>query len=192
MSPLTDVRNEITKAIETTEMPKPLYVVAGVGGLAVEKLRDAEKRVRALQIEQRIAGLGDGARALPGKVQTVQADVQGRVRELPATVVNAAMSAGDRATTVYDDLSERGKKLVGELTADRAVTITDAPVQKADTAGKGTAKKTAAKTSGAASKTSGATKNGAATKNGTKSTSTKSGSSKATKSTAAKTAAKKA
>lgn len=175
MSPLTDVRSEITKAFESGDVPKPLYAVAGVGGLAVEKLRDAEQRVRALQIEQRIAGLGDGARALPGRVQTVP----DRVRELPATVVNAALSAGDRAGSVYDDLSERGKKLVDGWTA---VTITDAPAKKAEqsdgTATKTAAKKTAAKTGTA--------------KTGTKSTAAKSTGSKSTKAATGKSTTKKA
>lgn len=120
MPTLTDVRNEITRALESAQVPKPLYAVAGVGGLAVEKVRD-------LHLDQRIAGLGDEARALPGKVQHVQADVQVKVRELPTTVVDAALAASGRATGFYDDLSDRGKKLVDGFGSQRAMTVTDAP-----------------------------------------------------------------
>lgn len=126
MPTLTNVRHEINRAVESAQVPKPLYAVAGVGDLAIEKLRSAERRVRELHLEQRIAGIGDEARALPSRVQHVQAGVQGRVRELPGSVVDAAITASDRAAEVYDGLSTRGKKLVAGLAAQRAVTVTDA------------------------------------------------------------------
>ncbi|MBO0826692.1 MAG: hypothetical protein J2P24_02810 [Streptosporangiales bacterium] len=109
MPTLTDVRNEIGRALESAQVPKPFYAVAGVGDLAVEKLR-------ALQLERRIAGLTDEARTLPGRV----GDVRGRVRALPTDVAGAAVTAGDRAGEFYDGLTVRGRNLVGRIAAQQA------------------------------------------------------------------------
>lgn len=113
MPTITEVRNEIGRALESAEVPKPLYAVAGVGDLAIEKLR-------ALQLERRIAGLTDEARTLPGRVGDLRGDVQGRVRALPTDVVDAAVTAGDRAGELYDGLTVRGRKLVDRIGSQQA------------------------------------------------------------------------
>lgn len=113
MSTLTDVRNEIGRALESAQVPKPFYAVAGVGDLAIEKLR-------ALQLEQRITGLTDEARKLPGRVVELRGDVQGRVRALPTDVFGAAVTAGDRAGELYDGLTVRGRKLVDRIGSQQA------------------------------------------------------------------------
>lgn len=68
---------------------KPLYVVAGVGDLAVSKLRD-------LQIPEKV-----------------------RSGELRAKAVDAAQTAVVRATSVYEKLAERGEKAVADARARR-------------------------------------------------------------------------
>lgn len=113
MPTLTEVRNEIGRALESAQVPKSLYAVAGVGDLAVEKLR-------ALQLERRIAGLTDEARHLPERVVDLRGDVQGRVRALPADVIDAAVTAGDRAGELYDGLTVRGRKLIGRIGSQQA------------------------------------------------------------------------
>lgn len=113
MPTLTEVRNEIGRALESAQVPKPLYAVAGVGDLAIEKLR-------ALQLERRIAGLTGEARSLPGRVGELRSDVRGRVRALPTDMVDAAVSAGDRAGEVYDGLTVRGRGLVDRIGSQQA------------------------------------------------------------------------
>jgi hypothetical protein len=68
---------------------KPLYVVAGVGDLAVTKLRD-------LQIPEKV-----------------------RSGELRTKVVNATQTALVRATSVYENLAERGEKAVSDARSRR-------------------------------------------------------------------------
>lgn len=113
MPTLTEVRNEIGRALESAQVPKPLYAVAGVGDLAIEKLR-------ALRLEQRIVGLTDEARSLPGRVVELRGGVRGRVRALPTDVVDAAVTAGDRAGELYDGLTVRGRKLVDRIGSQQA------------------------------------------------------------------------
>lgn len=113
MPTLTEVRNEIGRALESAQVPKPLYAVAGVGDLAIEKLR-------ALRLEQRIVGLSDEARSLPGRVVELRGDVRGRVRALPTDMVGAAVTAGDRAGEMYDGLTVRGRKLVDRIGSQQA------------------------------------------------------------------------
>ncbi|MQA77820.1 MAG: hypothetical protein GEV10_04960 [Streptosporangiales bacterium] len=165
MPTITDVRHEITKALDNAPVSKPLYAVAGVGDLAVEKLRHVEQRFRALGLERRFAEFGDEARALPTKAQHVRTDVQTRVRDLPTTVVDAAITASDRAAEVYDGLSVRGKKLVDAFGGQAAATVTESGARKT-TAPKAAASRTGTKTSSAA-------KNGKATKSTTKKASPK-------------------
>jgi len=68
---------------------KPLYVVAGVGDLAVSKLRD-------LQIPEKV-----------------------RSGELRTKVVNVTQTALVRATSVYENLAERGEKAVADARSRR-------------------------------------------------------------------------
>ena len=68
---------------------KPLYVVAGVGDLAVSKLRD-------LQIPEKV-----------------------RSGELRTKVVNATQTALVRAGSVYENLAERGEKAVSDARSRR-------------------------------------------------------------------------
>lgn len=153
MSTLTEVKNELTKRLEHTSVPKPVYAVAGAGELAYEKLRDVEKRVRELHLERRV-----------------------NVRGLPASVVDAAIGASGRAGEVYEELSTRGKKLVDGFGSQRAVSITDAaPAKsesqqngtKATTATAGTTKSSSTKTGSTKAK-SGAAKKTAAKKSAAK------------------------
>lgn len=183
MPTITDVRHEITKALDNAPVAKPLYAVAGVGDLAVEKLRDVEQRVRALRLERRLAEFGDEARTLPTRAQHVRTDVQTRVRELPTTVVDAAITASDRAAEVYDGLSVRGKKIVDAFGGQAAATVTEvksAATQTAKATGGTDADKAKARESGArktaarkaaasrtGSTTSSAAKNGKVTKKST-------------------------
>lgn len=71
---------------------KPLYVVAGVGDLAVSKLRD-------LQIPEKV-----------------------RSGELRTKVVNATQTALVRAGSVYENLAERGEKAVSDARSRRGRT----------------------------------------------------------------------
>ncbi|MFL6072016.1 MAG: hypothetical protein ACJ73S_01205 [Mycobacteriales bacterium] len=68
---------------------KPLYVVAGVGDLAVSKLRD-------LQIPEKV-----------------------RSGELRTKVVDATQTALVRATSAYEKLAERGEKAVSDARTRR-------------------------------------------------------------------------
>jgi hypothetical protein len=77
---------------------KPLYVVAGVGDLAVSKLRD-------LQIPEKV-----------------------RSGELRTKVVNATQTALVRAGSVYENLAERGEKAVTDARSRRGRTGSNSPL----------------------------------------------------------------
>lgn len=113
MANIADVRNDIARALSLA--PEPLYAAAGAGDLAVEKLRDAQDRLRGVQLDRLLADLPDEARLLPERVQAAREDISRRMRDLPSGVAEVAADASVRAGSVYDDLAARGHRVVDRL-----------------------------------------------------------------------------
>lgn len=107
----------ITDKIRDT---KAFYAVAGAGDLAVEKLREVPGRVNKLQEKTDPKDLGGAAVAYVTHV-------------------------GSRAVEVFDELAERGKKIVSRVENQKASRELEANVKEAASKAKATV--TAAKNS---------------------------------------------
>jgi hypothetical protein len=83
-----------------TDLTKPLYAAAGVGDLAVAQLR---------RLPAKAAELQNRAAELPAKAKQVDVDA------LRTTVTRTAGAASDRAAETYDELVDRGRKLVAAI-----------------------------------------------------------------------------
>ncbi|TYK43770.1 hypothetical protein [Actinomadura decatromicini] len=137
---------------------KAVYAVAGAGDFAVEKLREMPEQMtryqdRAREISERYQGevretvdryrgqVRQAARRYRGEVSRYQGRVD--AKDLPGAAVAYATEFGTRAVGFFDELAERGKRVVHREAADVAE-ITDAPARPAA--------KPAAARSGAAAK----------------------------------------
>ncbi len=85
----------------TNQIPKPLYFAAGATDLAVEKLREIPAEYKRLQEQARRV---DAA--------TVRVAVE-----------DYSTKASGKATEVYDDLVNRGQKLVGSIRRQKATQV---------------------------------------------------------------------
>ena len=79
----------------TDTRTKPFYAVAGVGDLAVEKLRTAQTRLTGVKLDP--------------------ATVQKEAQALPAKATALATGVAAKGTEVYDDLVVRGKDIVTRI-----------------------------------------------------------------------------
>lgn len=70
---------------------KPLYALIGANSAVAARIRE-----------------------LPTELVRLQDDVQVQIRELPAQVSRYATEIGDKATGLYADLVDRGRRVVGE------------------------------------------------------------------------------
>jgi hypothetical protein len=118
MSVLTDLRKNVTTRT-------PVYAVVGVTDLAVEKVRQAQKRAtsarsglerRADEVRVRV-----DVKALPTVLQVKAQEAQERAQQLPTDVLTKALEVAGRAEEAYEGLSARGKGLV-ERVAQQAAT----------------------------------------------------------------------
>ncbi|HLZ37197.1 MAG TPA: hypothetical protein VKP64_05440 [Mycobacteriales bacterium] len=134
------------------EYRKPLYVVAGMGDLVVEKARELPEQLTSerRRISERVATLQTEAKQLPARVMELQrelpsrlVDFQAEYKELPERVRTAAASLNEKAMEVYDELAMRGEKLVDAI---RRQPSTEAAKSEARAAVRG------AKAAGAAAK----------------------------------------
>jgi len=112
---------ELTKSIEKSLDSKPVYAVAGVGDLAVEKLRELSARLSALSsvrvepkdVQEQVGTLQKDARARLGHVQEA-------VRELPEQAQSVVGLLVATANDLYGDLAERGENVVGRIRRQNA------------------------------------------------------------------------
>lgn len=95
----------------------PLYAVAGVGDLAVEKLRAVPARVVELRERVEARAVADDVQA---RVQARVTALQNEARELPARATVAAGDLTARANDAYEELAARGKKLIARIGRQRA------------------------------------------------------------------------
>jgi hypothetical protein len=112
----------------STDLRKPLYAAAGVGDLAVAQLRRLPTKAAELQSE-----LVNRASELPAKAKQVDVDA------IRTTVVRTAEAAGDRAAETYDDLVERGRKLVTAIRSQAATKQLEDQLRQTSRAAKATA-----------------------------------------------------
>ncbi len=103
-----------------TTIDTPLYALAGATDLAVEKVRDAQKRADARRAE--LAKRAEAARAdlTPAAFQARVGTMTEQVKELPALALNQSMVVGGKVTEGYADLATRGKDLVGRIRTQKS------------------------------------------------------------------------
>jgi heparin binding hemagglutinin HbhA len=136
----------------------PLYVLAGAGDLAVEKLRvlsdDLTTRVVALkdqpqrpyqvvqtELNKRFEAITTDAKTVPSQL-----------RELPNTFQARVNTVVEQAEATYDDLAGRGKDLVTRIRKQRATE--DLAAQATTTVRKAKATRTSARKSADAAQSS--------------------------------------
>jgi hypothetical protein len=169
---------------KTLSDPTPLYVIAGAGDFAVEKLRAAatEFNAKAAKVDPKV--LAEQAQAsVAHRVGSLQSDVQSapdQFKELPAkfqaALTEAAATALSGAVAAYGDFAERGEVIVTRIRKQQATKdledqlgATTAKVKAATTTAKKSAKAT--KTSAKSTSTT-AKKSAAKTKTAVKAAST--------------------
>jgi hypothetical protein len=105
------VLDDLRTSIDTT----PLYAIAGATDLAVEKVREAQKRAEARRLE--LAKRAETARAdlTPAALQARVEAVTEQVKELPALALNQGLVVGGKVTDGYADLATRGKSIVNRI-----------------------------------------------------------------------------
>jgi hypothetical protein len=116
---------ELTKSIEKSLDSKPVYAFAGVGDLAVEKLRELSARLAALsnlrvepkEVPTQVEAFQKDAMA---RFEIVQDAVQEAVRDLPEQAQSVVAFFATKANDVYDDLAERGENVVGRIRRQRS------------------------------------------------------------------------
>jgi heparin binding hemagglutinin HbhA len=112
---------ELTKSIEKSLDSKPVYAVAGVGDLAVEKLRELSARLSTLSsvrvepkdVQEQVGAIQKDAKARLELVQEA-------VRELPEQAQSVVGLLVATANDVYEDLAERGENVVGRIRRQKA------------------------------------------------------------------------
>lgn len=137
---------------QTTTDSKPLYAVAGLADLAVEKLRALPARVPAFTERAESAATNVRAKLseLPADVQKLRAELPADVQKLrddvPTFLHNAQTKLvrfSGEVADAYEGLSERGESAVKRFRNERAgeletvtVKVADAADKAADAAGK--------------------------------------------------------
>ena len=137
---------------KTLSDPTPLYALAGVGDLAVEKLREVPEKAATLAATDRTV-VQERATARLKEAQVRLTEAQAKVSETVSTLpsdfkslqekaqdfalqsVGRAAEFAVKAREVYDELAERGKVVVDRQrkeTADELVGIAGKAESKAD------------------------------------------------------------
>ena len=132
MTLVTDIRRTVT---DNTAV----YVAVGITDLAVEKVRDARERAAAARAGFSVTGL--------------PARVAGQAQQVPTLAFNRTLEIAGQAQESYDDLAERGEKLVKRLRTQKSTQDLIAQAGTTVRLGRGavtTARKAAAETQRAA------------------------------------------
>jgi hypothetical protein len=138
-----------------TKNTSPLYAIAGVGDLAVEKLRelgdDLNSRLATIDQKNLQAELAKRQAEVGKRLDAFAAEVPAKLRELPAVAQASLITVLGQAEETYEELSGRGKELVTRIRKQQATE--DLVVQAKNTVSKAKATRTSTrKTADAASR----------------------------------------
>jgi len=128
-----------------TTLPRSVYAFAGAGDLVADELK--KLAAQAPELQARAAELPAELRKLAADLPSFAAQLQAKAREVDVADVTAAVkknveTAQHKAVDVYDELVERGQKVVSKTPAPRADGTT---AEKKPAAKKAVAKKAPAK-----------------------------------------------
>lgn len=93
----------------------PLFAVVGATDLAVERAREARLRADKVRADLK-------ADLAPSAVQTRAQLVLGEAKALPTKALNQGVVTADQVTKSYEDLADRGEKLVTRIKNQKATT----------------------------------------------------------------------
>ncbi|PZG41014.1 hypothetical protein C1I98_21990 [Spongiactinospora gelatinilytica] len=110
---------EVKKLTES----KPFYAVAGAGDFAIQKLREIPGRLEKLQ--SRRGDLGQTAKDLPTKAREYAAKAEDYAKDLPVKAKGYADIVTVRATELYDEFADRGRKVVSRVSGEAALELED-------------------------------------------------------------------
>ncbi len=110
------VIDDLRKSIDTT----PLYALAGVTDLAVEKVREAQKIAEARRAD--LTKRAESARTdlAPAAVQARATHVAEQVLDLPAVALNQGLVVGGKVSEGYEAFATRGKDVVNRIRGQKA------------------------------------------------------------------------
>jgi ElaB/YqjD/DUF883 family membrane-anchored ribosome-binding protein len=97
---------------------KPFYAVAGAGDYTVENLRKLRKRLQK-QLRARQGEVRETAKDLPGKTRETVA------KGLPEQAREYADTTAAKVNEFYDDLADRGRKVISSLGHEAAQELED-------------------------------------------------------------------
>lgn len=97
-----DIRKEARKVID----PSPIYVAVGMTDLWVETMRETNAKVRS--------------EFTPEAIEARSKDITAEIRDFPKHVYNEGVAIVDKFTETYEELAERGEKLVDRIRNQKA------------------------------------------------------------------------
>lgn len=97
------LKNLPTFDFDVEAAKKPLFAYVGVADLAIERAKELPAELKALN---EVAGK---------RAQALVAEVPAQVTALPATVRTSVEKATEQATDLYNKLTVRGERLVGQI-----------------------------------------------------------------------------
>jgi len=103
----------VTEVAKTVTDTTPVYAVVGATDVAVEKVREA--RVRAVAVRAELA-----PDVLTHKVAKRANKVAEQAQQAPAFALNRTLEIAGKAQESYDNLADRGEKLVHRLRDQKA------------------------------------------------------------------------
>lgn len=138
----TEIRRAVDDARAVLADPKPLHAVAGAGDLVVERVRSAaaaqQKALQAINFEPS---------AVPARVNATVDTVREAIAGLPERAQDAIVGSVVKASIAYEDLAQRGAKLVKRVRGQRASQVLADQVENTVRAAKATS--TTVRTAGA-------------------------------------------
>ncbi|MGQ0623592.1 MAG: hypothetical protein ACT4PP_02885 [Sporichthyaceae bacterium] len=116
MATTADLRKTTTDFAKTLTGPKPFYAVAGVGDLAVEKIKAVPDRVSKLRTDLR----GEDAKVTPSKIADKVTELPKQTRKLGTKLVDVADEQVRAADERYVKLIERGEDIVKRVRTQKS------------------------------------------------------------------------
>lgn len=105
---------EVKKLTES----KPFYAVAGAGDFAVEKLRELPEQLQKLTSRR-----SEIAKDLPEKAREYRTKAEAVAKDFPEKAREYADQLSHKATEVYEEFANRGRKVVSQASGQAALEL---------------------------------------------------------------------
>jgi heparin binding hemagglutinin HbhA len=115
MASTAEIRKSYTDFAKTLSGPKPLYAVAGVGDLAVEKVKNFR-----LELTKGDTPVKDKATKLPKQVADKISDLPAEAKKLSTKLTDLADEQVKAADARYAKLADRGESIVKRVRTQKS------------------------------------------------------------------------